>query len=296
MGMPKIRGFEASATPQHNVTVALKTEIPIPADERVTPPLIEHEVGAGWYAVTVAPRGERRTLAFLKEKGLTGYVPMATTWVESIQARQKFKREVQGPMLPGYVFIRVPDGSSLWYDMKQKHRDGRNVFGINGVVTNNGKACRIATATLKLLSEEERMGWFDERAKRALLAEGNPDLAGPAVRQGDEVEIKDGAFATYGGLAGADSAGGSVRVMVQIFGRETLVVVPIDDIENKSRSSAEDIAAAARYARATPMSDLARSQASGLMDWKTIEGDRQQRMRLDIEAQLQGKRPLKSTA
>lgn len=293
MGMPSIRGFQASATPQHNVTVPLRNETPIKDEDRIVPPEIAVTVGEGWYAVTTGPRGERRTLTALMDKGLTAYVPMSTEWVESIQARQKFKREVQRPMLPGYVFVCVADDSGIWYEMRQKHRDGRNVFGINGVVTNNGKACRIATTILKTLADEERAGWFDERRKRALLAESNPEMSGPAVRMGDIVNITDGAFATYSGVAEADSTSGSVRAMVQIFGRDTLVVVPIDQIENQSRTSIDDMASAARLARAEPLSELARSQGSGLASWRVIEEARQKRVASDIVAQQDGERPLR---
>ena len=229
----------------------------------------------------------------LEKRGLSAYVPMRTTWIESVQSKQKMKREIQRAMLPGYVFVCVPDDSGIWYEMRQQHRDGQNIFGINGVVTNNGKACRVSTHTLKQLSEEERAGWFDDRAKRRLLAESNPEMAGPSVRTGDSVSIREGAFAAFMGVAEADSASGQVRALITIFGRETLVVVPIDQVQNHSRNSLDDMATAARLTRAGSLSDLARSQSEGLADWRTIEDRRRARMDTEIRAQTEGQRPLK---
>src|SRR5204862_87367 len=157
------------------------------------------------------PRGERRTLASLKEVGALGYVPMETKWIEAVKLKLKQKRETQRPILPGYVFLRVPADSGLWYDLKRSHRDGRNVHGIGGVIMNDGQPCRISARLLRQLASEERDGWFDERRRRALEMERNPELSGPLLRAGERLKIVGGAFASYEGEAEADSTSDSVR-------------------------------------------------------------------------------------
>lgn len=291
--MKTVRGFNASITPTHIATVPLHNDVPLADDERVTPP----EIGEGeaWYAVTVAPRGERRTLLSLKDVGVLGYVPMETKWIEAIKLKLKQKRETQRPILPGYVFLRVPADSGLWYDLKRSHRDGRNVHGIGGVIMNDGQPCRISARLLRQLASEERDGWFDERRRRALEMERNPELSGPLLRAGERLKIVGGAFATYEGEAEADSTSDSVRALVEIFGRPTIMTVSLDQVENLSRDVQRDPVGAMPIHRAGEMSGLAQSRNSAPIDWQAIEERRRKRMEHAIWQQAQA-RELKNRA
>ncbi|MGE8129028.1 transcription termination/antitermination protein NusG [Methylobacterium sp. NPDC080182] len=291
--MKTVRGFNASITPTHIATVPLHNDVPLADDERVTPP----EIGEGeaWYAVTVAPRGERRTLLSLKDVGVLGYVPMETKWIETVKLKLKQKRETQRPILPGYVFLRVPADSGLWYDLKRSHRDGRNVHGIGGVIMNDGQPCRISARLLCQLASEERDGWFDERRRRALEMERNPELSGPLLRAGERLKIVGGAFATYEGEAEADSTSDSVRALVEIFGRPTIMTVSLDQVENLSRDVQRDPVGAMPIHRAGEMSGLAQSQNSAPIDWQAIEERRRKRMEHAIWQQAQA-RELKNRA
>lgn len=291
--MKTVRGFNASITPTHIATVPLHNDVPLADDERVTPP----EIGEGeaWYAVTVAPRGERRTLLSLKDAGVLGYVPMETKWIEAVKLKLKQKRETQRPILPGYVFLRVPADSGLWYDLKRSHRDGRNVHGIGGVIMNDGQPCRISARLLRQLASEERDGWFDERRRRALEMERNPELSGPLLRAGERLKIVGGAFASYEGEAEADSTSDSVRALVEIFGRPTIMTVSLDQVENLSRDVQRDPVGAMPIHRAGEMSGLAQSRNSAPIDWQAIEERRRKRMEHAIWQQAQA-RELKNRA
>lgn len=289
-----VRGFHASVTPTHVGTVPLHNDVPLDDENRVVPPTIADD--EAWFAVTVGPRGERRTLASLKEAKITGYVPMETYWVDAVKLKLKQKRETQRPILPGYVFLHVPADSGLWYQLKQKHRDGRNVHGIGGVIMNNGEPCRISAKLLRQLASEERDGWFDERRRRALEMERNPNLSGPLLRAGERLKIVGGAFTSYEGAAEVDSTSENVRALVEIFGRTTLVVVPLDQVENLSRDVVRDPIGATPIHRAGEMSGLAQAQNSAPVGWQAIEERRRHQVERDIWEQHHGRRPVKKIA
>lgn len=286
--MKTIRGFNASITPTHFSTVPIRNEEPLKDEDRIVAPVISD--GEAWYAVTVAPRGERRTLGSLKEAGVSAYVPMETYWFESVKLKQKVKREAQRPILPGYVFLCVPADSGLWWDLKQKFRDGRNVHGIGGVISNDGEPCRIGARLLGQLASEERDGWFDERRRRALEIQRNPSLTGPMLRAGERMKIVGGAFATYEGVAEVDSSSDNVRALVEIFGRPTLMVVPLDQVENLSRDVQRDPIGTLPIHRAgAEMSGLAQSRNSAPIDWQAIEERRRKRVEHAIWQQAQAR-------
>ncbi|AWN43799.1 transcription termination/antitermination protein NusG [Methylobacterium durans] len=280
------RRFKPSLTPTHFVTVPLTNDVPIKDEDRILPPAIEDRDEESWYAVTCGPRGERRTLNALMDAGLVAYVPMETLWLDEVRLKQKVKREVQRAMLPRYVFLCVPTGSRIWYDLRERHRDGRNVFGIAGIVMNDGQPCRIPTATLKQLAQEERDGWFDQRRRRALEMQRNPDLSGPALRAGDRLKVVGGPFTSYSGVAEADSGSGTVRALVDIFGRSTLVVVPLEQVENLSRDVATDPVGPTPLTRAEPYSGMALAQGRQV-DWRAIEERRLRRQERVISAQAE---------
>lgn len=285
--MRTIRGFKASLTPTHTGTVPLHNDVPLKDEDRIVPPLVADD--ETWFAVTVGPRGERRTLASLKEAGISGYVPMETYWVDAIKLKLKQKREMQRAILPGYVFLHVPADSGLWYALKMKHRDGRNVHGIGGVIMNNGQPCQISARLLRQLASEERDGWFDERRRRALEMERNPSLSGPLLRAGESLKIVGGAFATYEGRAEVDSTSENVRALVEIFGRETLVVVPLDQVENLSRDVQRDPVGAMPIHRAGAMSGLAQAQNAAPINWQAIEERRRKQVEHAIWQQAQAR-------
>lgn len=285
--MKTIRAFKASITPTHTGTVPLHNDVPLKDEDRVSPPTISDD--ETWFAVTVGPRSERRTLASLKEAGIACYVPMETYWLEAVKLKLKQKRETQRPILPGYVFLHVPADSGLWYQLKMKHRDGRNVHGIGGVITNAGQPCQISARLLKQLASEERDGWFDERRRRALEMDRNPSLSGPMVKAGENLKIVGGAFATYEGRAEVDSSSDNVRALIDIFGRETLVVVPLDQVENLSRDVQRDPVRAMPIHRAGSMSGLAQAQNAAPINWQAIEDRRRKQVEHAIWQQAQAR-------
>lgn len=282
-----IRGFQPSLTPTHFGTVPLRNDVPLSDEDRVVPPEISDT--ETWFAVTVGPRSERRTLASLMDAKIACYVPMETYWVEAVKLKLKQKRETQRPILPGYVFLHVPTDSGLWYDLKAKHRDGRNVHGIGGVIMNDGQPCQIGAKLLRQLANEERDGWFDERRRRALEMERNPSLSGPLLKAGENLKIVGGAFATYEGKAEVDSTSENVRALIDIFGRPTLVVVPLDQVENLSRDVQRDPVGAMPIHRAGTMSGLAQAQNGVPLDWQAIEDRRRKRVEHAIWQQAQAR-------
>jgi transcription antitermination factor NusG len=299
----KVRAFQVSATPAHFgrfdfVDDSPPKDVPLEPEHRSEPPVIDPQDQAGWYALTVGPHGERRLFEQLRDADQVAYSPMQTLWVPAVRKTQRVRVETQRPILPGYVFARIPTGSRLWFDLRRQHRDGQRVFPVRGVVTNHGRPCRIQPRLLAQLATEERDGWFDERRRSKLIADQRPELAGPTFRAGERVGITAGAFANHEGVAQADCASGAVRTLIKVFGGETVVVVPIGQTENRSREMAGSDLGALPLQRAsdlTGLSDLARSQGQ-VVGWRNLEQERLRRVHRNIFVQGAGKRPVKQHA
>ncbi|TNC14891.1 hypothetical protein FF100_04750 [Methylobacterium terricola] len=252
------RAIKAQATPVHYGRLPTKVKIvedkPLAEEDRMeapeitpgaprklpkgalgTPAITRDAEGRRWYALTVMAQTERKCCLGLRKLGYAAYSPAETIWVPYSRQQQKAKREVQRPFFVRYVFIGMHDDDP-WWPLRERDAFGRNKLGIVGIVSNQGKPMLMRVDELAKIANHEREGWYDER-KRPLLEQGEKELSRPKVEAGEMVRIIDGAFATYEGRADEDSTAEKARVWINVFGRETLMVMPIADVENLSRRS-----------------------------------------------------------
>ena len=72
-----------------------------------------------WYAVYTTARSEKKVKARMDEAGIENYLPLRTEY----RIWSDRKKKVSFPLIPGYIFVRVPSMAFL------------KVLGISGVVT-----------------------------------------------------------------------------------------------------------------------------------------------------------------
>lgn len=233
---PHVRRFDAKATPQHFARVPLQRqrEIPLASDDRIAPPIVE--TGAArlrWYALTARQHRVPAVVQKLRTAGFEAYAPMRVFWRREHRGDWRIRRQLQAPILGQYVFVGLYVGQTL-DPVYETDPLGRNVMEVTGILTNHGRPAPMRCEVLAALAAEERAGWFDEDRRPALEAAGLLKAL-PPFCEGDNVEILDGPFASFPGLVETDCSGETARVSVQVFGRPTLMVMPVEWLKNTSR-------------------------------------------------------------
>jgi transcription antitermination factor NusG len=191
--------------------------------------------GLAWYVLATVPRGEIKCVRALRALGYEAYSPVETRWIQHSRTAPGVKREVQTAIFCRYVFFAMAPGLS-WLPLREKDAFGRNKLGIIGVISIDGAPCAVPVSPLIQLADEERAGWFDERRRPELERASRSVRAEPPVKQGERVRILSGAFASHSATADEDTRkDGSVAVLLDLFGRSTVVVLPIADLENVDR-------------------------------------------------------------
>lgn len=254
------------------------TEVPISPEEWRHAPVIQTEAGVRWYCLVTAPQGEYRCATGLSDAGVASYVPTSTQWVKRRKGRELLKTQTQMPIFRGYVFVRIASDRD-WepvYATERKQADfppqhpdedpyvatlrtaaarstsRRSPIGILGVIgvagvpvpiplrqtaMRDGQIIRCGVADF---ADDEREGWFDDTRRPALVA-GRDIKPEPEIMAGERVRFAAGPFAGVTADAVNDNERGLVRLRVQILGGETLMTVPIEDLENLTRPRKNDV-------------------------------------------------------
>ncbi|MBO0995816.1 transcription termination/antitermination protein NusG [Bacillus sp. SD088] len=123
------------------------------------------------------------------------------------------KKVVKKKVFPGYVLVEIIMTDDSWYVV-------RNTPGVTGFVGSSGSGSK-PTA---LLPEE-----IDFILKRMGLEDKNLDVH---FEIGETVTVKEGPFANFTGkVEDLDATKGKVKVMVNMFGRETPVELDFGQID-----------------------------------------------------------------
>ena len=116
-------------------------------------------------------------------------------------------------VFPGYVLVEIIMTDDSWYVV-------RNTPGVTGFVGSSGAGSK-PTA---LLDEE-----IEVVLKRMGVDESKFDID---FEVGDTVQVKEGPFATFAGpIEELDTDKGKVRVLVNMFGRDTPVELDFNQVE-----------------------------------------------------------------
>jgi transcriptional antiterminator RfaH len=166
------------------------------------PPL--PDVDGQWVVAYTAPRGEASAVTGLKELGFRAWYPQMTLWHRSgwIKSRKHV------PLFPRYVFVAVTPGH---------RRMVSECSDVLSVLTGAGGRLVANRRRLLEISALQQNGTFDETAQ--------------PVKDGTLVRLTEGPFRGWSGKVLGMSDIERVKVMLTILGRETVMDVSLDQVE-----------------------------------------------------------------
>lgn len=179
-----------------------------------------------WYCVRTSTRREKTAEASLKELGFDVYLPREIRWANLCHRRV----ETPSPLFAGYMFARL-EGVDTWTaDDLAKARKGEAVHKVMfKEVIDDGASTYVSlvrTHMVSLIMEAEERGVFN----RTLKDRPRPKRQNP-YKVGDRAKVTEGPFAGFVAqvvqLNGADR----VKLLVNIFGRETPADLPVKELE-----------------------------------------------------------------
>lgn len=163
-----------------------------------------------WFILQVISQRERLTAEALIDKGVTAYVPKAVS--APLHARRKAVRT--RPLIPGYVFVELPDDEAL--DLA---RNFRNVISI---LCKDGNPWRIPAIEIGTMVFMEACHEWDETWTP-------PPIKGRRYsyrwKAGERVRVRSGPFEGFLATVQRGQGKDHMQVVLAIFGRQTEVVL-----------------------------------------------------------------------
>lgn len=187
------------------MTYQIGQTFPLERSQRIKPP----QPTGLWFAMRVRSGGEEAASEDLEEAGCEVWVPKFKTMTKPTKKRRP--TEVMRPLMPGYVFARVPFGG--WSSVSQ----AKSVIGWVAGLDGQPLPCR-REAEVRNLREAERLGLHDD------------DKVEGRIAPGDLLEILFGPFEGFM-IRFKAFQGTSVEGDVEIFGRHTRVVIPAHEVK-----------------------------------------------------------------
>lgn len=159
-------------------------------EERILAPEIDTELA--WLVGFVPTGREIWAAAALEAKGFVAFVPVGW-WLVRDPTVATVGREVQRPILPGYLFIGVERGR----DGRPGARWGeaRGVLFGGEVLRQDDEPQCVHAMDVAELAAAQRWGEFDHTGLRSY--DGKPKSVAPPVALGARVRIVDGLFAQF---------------------------------------------------------------------------------------------------
>ena len=135
---------------------------------------------------------------------------------DEIEIHQGQRRTVSKKMFPGYVFVQMIMGDDSWYVV-------RNTPGVTGFA---GSSAEDRSRPTALANEEVDRILRQMRTSQPRINVG--------FKEGDSIRITDGPFADFlGQVDEINLDRGKVRVMVTMFGRETVIEMDFLQVEKQ---------------------------------------------------------------
>jgi transcriptional antiterminator NusG len=132
---------------------------------------------------------------------------------EVVEVKSGKKQKVQRKVFPGYLLVRLDLDDESWYVV-------RNTPGVTGFVGSGSKPTPLS---------EREVDRILQRGKEPEAERPKPKLA---WTENDPVRVTTGPFANFQGvISEVDGEREKVKVLVNIFGRETPVELNFDDIQ-----------------------------------------------------------------
>ena len=165
-----------------------------------------------WYVLEVAGNAEKAVEGFLGEAGVEVWLPRkkgGRAWHGSRPTPTRLA--VLVPAFPGYIFVRVANDPRAWHGLLAV----KNVVGVLGTAE---RPSPIADSKINELRRMVDDGRLDQTVEARRL------------KKGDRVAVREGPFAWFEGAVEGYAGTAHVRVLLALFGRETVVVLKLDEV------------------------------------------------------------------
>lgn len=223
------RGFDAKATPQHNVKVPLK--VPLPEERRNKVPETIKEPGVRWYVCTTAPMAELRAAESLRDAEVNGtkpfvpYTPCEFFWRRPQRGNLKMPpREFQRPSMRHYLFVGVRGGinDDVMAALRARDIDGKNVHSLVSILGSHMKGA--------LALNDKGLDWLGGLAEVERSGATNMTQASPYERD-EEVRIGIGPFVGFiSRVLAVDLEREEMIVALTLMGIETEIRLPFEHV------------------------------------------------------------------
>lgn len=182
-----------------------------------------------WYVLITDPQAERRVQERTKHLGHEVYIPISKTFPARRQGRLAPSPVIERPLFRGYAFCRLPTLNTPWSSYVD---DERTISPVGGqrFISNAGRPAPLAPGVIEDLKHREAAGEFDETA----LSDDGRYVIPNWIKLGKTVRVIAGPFAGFIGSISKIINARMVSVWLTIFGRASLVDMPLGFIE-KSR-------------------------------------------------------------
>ena len=177
----------------------------------------EKKLERHWYAVHTYSGYENKVKSNLERKvsslGLEDKIFNVLVPVkDEIEKKNGVEKVIKRKLFPGYVFVEMIVNEKTWFDV-------RNTDGVTGFVGSGTDPTPIGEAEMENILSKMGMG----EAKVIV----NID-----VEVGEVIKIKSGSFENYAAkVVSVDNEKGKVKVLIDMFGRETPVELDFDQVE-----------------------------------------------------------------
>jgi transcriptional antiterminator RfaH len=155
---------------------------------------------ARWYLLQSRPRQEKRALFNLEEQGFECVMPL----YQRERLRRGKRVEVDEPLFPRYIFVRLDEINSNWYAL-------RSTYGVTNIVRFGITPASVA-----------------DRVVANFVACDPVDRH--LFQQGDTVQIVDGAFAGLEGLFEQDDGEARVLILLDFMAKQQRLSFPVADV------------------------------------------------------------------
>lgn len=173
----------------------------------------EREKDAKWYVVHTYSGHENKVKVniekMVENRGMKDNIfQVSVPTEEYVDAKAGESKVKERKMFPGYVLIKMIIDDESWYLV-------RNTRGVTGFVGPASKPVPLSPEEVKALGVQERV------------------TASLDFEVGDTVKVISGPFESFmGSIDSINAEKGKVKVFVSMFGRETLVELDFNQIEN----------------------------------------------------------------
>lgn len=177
----------------------------------------EKKLERHWYAVHTYSGYENKVKSNLERKvsslGLEDKIFNVLVPVkEEVEKKNGVEKVIKRKLFPGYVFVEMIVNEKTWFDV-------RNTDGVTGFVGSGTDPTPIGEAEMDNILSQMGMG----EAKV---------IANIDVEIGEVIKIKSGSFENYAAkVVSVDNEKGKVKVLIDMFGRETPAELDFDQVE-----------------------------------------------------------------